>query len=562
MSKERYLVTDIYKKNYFQSSKYIFIDEYLKKFYEKKNKPSKSNFLVSINSYSKINYSSKFVLKKLIIYRDQLYKKFNKLNNVNFSKKYWGAVLDQFIFLILNQIYIERKLLFKIFSKNKKIIVNKETFEKSYLDTQDYISSRIKDNNQAFSRYIIAKNIGFKVSKFIKKRNYIENRPKKNEGLFKKLLRNIIYLYINIQNPTLIINGYIGKKAAIKVFFRSFGKILFLPGSVFFQEKKLNKKLNKKRREELSVIEKDKFDLIFNILFKKFLPTSYLENYSKYNTLSKKFSNLNKIGSAVHFIYNDEFKFLTSKIINRKGKYFSLPHGGLLGQNKDDYDQIVEKKYATKVFRWQDRSPLEYNQLKNLQTYKQEIENKKKHILFYPTGMMVKSNYKIPLLRKYHPYYNFYYDLYDKLNLDLKNKVKIKLLHHENNSYFKNHWTKIYKKNIFLKKNRFLFNNSKIVIIDDYSTPICELLYTNTPFIIIDPEEKNLNKNILIKILRLKKINILFEDIQKASNFLNKNFKELDEWWLKVSKDKIYLDLKNNLIPNQNTSLSFNEALR
>ena len=75
-------------------------------------------------------------------------------------------------------------------------------------------------------------------------------------------------------------------------------------------------------------------------------------------------------------IYNDEFKFLSAKITEKKGKLFALPHGGLLGQNKHDYDQILESRYATKVFRWQDKLPLQYNQLNKLIHFKKEYKKK------------------------------------------------------------------------------------------------------------------------------------------------------------------------------------------
>ena len=227
-----------------------------------------------------------------------------------------------------------------------------------------------------------------------------------------------------------------------------------------------------------------------------------MENYGHYEKFSERFKNIKKIGTAVHIIYNDEFKFLSAKILEQKGKLFALPHGGLLGQNKDDYDQIVEKKYSTKVFRWTDKYPLEFNQLSKLTPYKIDNIKKNKRILFYPTSSLIKSNYKVPLLRKYHPYHNFFYELYDNLNFNLKKNVKLKSFPHFTSKYLERNWRKIYNKNIFLKPNKTIFNNSKIVIIDNYSTPICELLYTDTPFIIIDPEKKNLKPKILSLFLK------------------------------------------------------------
>ena len=556
---QKYLITDIFKKDLKVTNQSVFLDEYLGKLYYKQNHKKNKNYFISIKYYSEIDYTSKYVLNKLDSYRTQLAKKLNILHSESCSIKYWGLILDQFLFLIINQIYIEQKILKKIFLKNKNLIVNKELFTNTYLDSQDFATSRINDNSQAFSRYIIAKDIGFKTRKFARRKIYKHKINSKNSSIL-KIYRPLIRAYIKFFNPTVLVDCYLGALSTIKIFLMSFGKILPITQNQFFDNKPTACKKNEKQRNELQVKVNDKFDLIFNIFLKKFLPLSYLENYSYYQKFAKKFKSIKKIGTAVHLIYTDEFKFLSAEIIEKKGKLFALPHGGLLGQKKYDYDQIVENRYATKVFRWQDKLPLQHNQLNKLIPFKKENIKKNQQILFYPTRVMTKSNYKIPLFRKYHPYCNSFYDLYDRLNYNLKNNVKIKSFPHYSSKYFQSNWIKIYKKNLFINKNKNLFYNSKIFVIDDYSTPICELIHTETPFIIIDPEEKNLKQDILSMILELKKIDMLFESPIEASNFLNKNFDKIDLWWSTILKSKAYLELKNNLIPNNRKFQSFNKA--
>ena len=96
----------------------------------------------------------------------------------------------------------------------------------------------------------------------------------------------------------------------------------------------------------------------------------------------------------------------------------------------------------------------------------------------------------------------------------------------------------------------------KIVVIDDISTPICEILYVGAPFIIIETEFNHFNNKTKKKILALKKINILFEDPIAAGKFLNQNYKDLNSWWNKVIKSQVYLSLKKELLPsNSNKDL-------
>ena len=94
--------------------------------------------------------------------------------------------------------------------------------------------------------------------------------------------------------------------------------------SILFEEKPLKVKTNNEIRKNLFVEENDYFDEVFNKLLKKFLPLSYLENYGHYEKFSERFKNIKKIGTAVHIIYNDEFKFLSAKILEQKGNY--LPY--------------------------------------------------------------------------------------------------------------------------------------------------------------------------------------------------------------------------------------------
>ena len=100
------------------------------------------------------------------------------------------------------------------------------------------------------------------------------------------------------------------------------------------------------------------------------------------------------------------------------------------------------------------------------------------------------------------------------------------------------------------------------MIIDDVSTPLCELLYIGAPFILINNELDQLNKTALFKIKELKKINILFDNPKKAANFLNQNYDKLYGWWKKNMNNKIYLELKKEFLPNLKNSISLYTALK
>ena len=66
-------------------------------------------------------------------------------------------------------------------------------------------------------------------------------------------------------------------------------------------------------------------------------------------------------------------------------------------------------------------------------------------------------------------------------------------------------WISKYNLDPFIESKKNLFRKFKIVVINDFSTPLCELIYTDTPFIIIDPE-KNLKKEILFQVKKLNQL--------------------------------------------------------
>ena len=105
---------------------------------------------------------------------------------------------------------------------------------------------------------------------------------------------------------------------------------------------------------------------------------------------------------------------------------------------------------------------------------------------------------------------------------------------------------------IFSNATNENYYNAKLVIIDSVSTSLYELLYLRMPFImILNPNNSLfLKTSFRRKLIKLKKINLLFEDPKKASHFVNSLIKDnqLEKWWNKTSKTKIFLNLKNYLL--------------
>ena len=216
------------------------------------------------------------------------------------------------------------------------------------MTTHDYVASRVQDNSQAYVRYLISRELGFKSYTCYKKKNYTKFRENTKPSLIENFIRKFFQNYVKIIKPKLILDSYLTKKDKMKIFLLSYGKILCLPKKYLFNF--FCKKVKKKElRKKIFVIENDLCDKIFNIVIKDFLPSSFIENFKDINIFLERFENLDFLGTGTLHIYNDDFKILAAKIMEKKGKLIILPHGGFLGLLEFDYDDYVERKYASKL---------------------------------------------------------------------------------------------------------------------------------------------------------------------------------------------------------------------
>ncbi len=540
----------IQNKKVFKQKNLLFYDEYLHSLYYN-NKIIKKNYFYNLNHLKKINYNSNLLHKKISQYRSELGNLLNIIHNENINEKNWGLLLDKLIFFIVNPIIVETLLLKKILISNKNLSIFQEKLNSFYLDVADFTNSYYADNRFAYVRYVIAKNIGFSIIKNKKKIKKIKKKSfNLNERYSTIIFRLLVSFYVKIFKPNLLVNSYLGVKNSIIIFFKSFGRILCIPSKYIFNYNISLTRKNFKIREKIMVKETDFIDKIFNILIKDFIPASYLENFKKYYSIDKETGVIPSLGSAVSIIYDDKFKFLSVKLLEKKKNIFSLQHGFIGKETKERsvYDTIYQKKYSSKVIDWYSKRSSRENFFDKYKKYKFEPETRDK-ILIYPTTIMDRPNYKNNLSKKFHPYLNLNYDFFKTLNKDLKNKVSIKAFPGSEGK-IKNFWfEKFNKRNLFIKNSKNIFHNFRIVIIDDISTPICELLYVGAPFILIESEFQHFNKKTKKKLLALKKINILFENPVKAGEFLNRNYENLNSWWRTTIRSKIYLSLKKEFLP-------------
>ena len=359
--KKYYLITSLSKLNYKKGSNLLFLDHYIYKYYPKE-KLKKYNSFVSNSLNSVFKHKSKeqdFEKKRVSVYRKQLSNILNKIHKTSFSESYWGIILDFWLYTIISV----TKYKYNFIKKTKKNFSNvwckKVKFSKIYFDTKSFRKDvHINHKLHQYISFIVAQKVGIGI---INKNNF--NRSNKEKffkdeislkSFFTNLINYFFRLYIIFIKPTLIIDGYFGIKNSIKIFLRSYGKILFLTSDLFFFKKNYDIRIDYNLRSLIRIKENDKFDEIFNSLILQLLPISYLEGFDQFQKENKYLSNvIPNIGSAIGHT-NDKFKFLTANMLqNNKKNFYTFQHGGgTYGVRQNFILENIEKSHSSKMYLW------------------------------------------------------------------------------------------------------------------------------------------------------------------------------------------------------------------
>jgi putative transferase (TIGR04331 family) len=555
---KRYLITNFHKLNYPKHSKLVFVDEYLFHLYNKEEKLTYNcSYVHSVNDVLKINNSIEdIVKKKLFTYKKKIKYLLNFYHKKSNSEKYWGLITDRFLIILLKSI-VQNVKLFENIKLNNFHTIYGVVKEKIFWDTETvegYIFSN--DFRKLLSFFVLKElNNNFVNLKYAR----VDKGTNTNKiKIYRSILRYIFRLYIFFLKPILIVNGHIGLKNTFNFFLRSYGKIINVPDYLIFNKANNISFLDRNFRKQIKIHENDIVDIIFNKVIGRLFPINYLENFNLIIEDNRKISKkIRVIGTGNCHYYHDHFNILTSEILNNKnGKLVIFQHGGGISKTEDIALEHIDQKYALKKYYFDNPKGLGMHFFNEKKISFEEIK-KRNLILILNTATTVDSNhyYHTSRYAKLDPSLVFF----SKLKEFNKKKIKLKLFPEKNSLKIKNLWNEKFGNNInflpiFSNSNKQKFYKAKLVILNDISTPLWELLFIGVPFILI------CNKNILAawqyknsfkkKIIQLNKINVLFNDPLKAADFVNSLDKDhsIDEWWKKISQTKIFMDFKNFLI--------------
>ena len=496
------------------------------------------------------------------------------IHNVTEDKEYWRVVIYGWLSQYTPAIFHRWESVGIFFEKNK---INK--FYTNFISLndvdcipknhQDYIKNSDKDewNHLVFLRlfhFLNIQNLSL-VEKRIDKNNLKKaefpvissSAFDVNSGnLFQQLIRQIdkiISKHAFKYNKIILDSFFFPKKEFLKICLRC--KLIPCKYTNFFnfsvKEDSLSKE-NKRIKLKNLLLKgdiKDKFIQFLLSNLHKDIPKSYLENF---DTIKKKilpFAKKKKIIFSMHSICdNDNFKIYIAETKKVGSKYIYVVHGGGLTFKLDVRFNFFEK-VSNKIIRWAKSWSIrcddtEQNQdtyvdlsptLPTIKLKDSKIGNDCT-IISYEPRRYVYNFMQSPTTEQKIDFFNELMQFVDKLNPEIKSKVKFRVKANRGYNYAKRFSEIFGEKKIdkFSINNPFskVLLNSKLIIATYPLTVFSEAMHFNIPTIlIIKKNHWQLTKTALDTFEVLKKNRIAFDNFDEVKNHINKHWKELSTWW-------------------------------
>tara|TARA_B110001452_G_scaffold176316_1_gene147870 strand:+ start:7160 stop:8926 length:1767 start_codon:yes stop_codon:yes gene_type:complete len=487
---------------------------------------------------------------------DKLIKKLtnelNKYHGTNFSERYWKIIIGPWLITFIQIVFERYENLNNLF-KTKKV-------DETIIAKIDPIKM-VPDNYEKFTRLtlthtwnhfiysLILKSDYFKFDiekryhEFINEERYEDYLRPKNVSKINKIYESILKIFkkINSNEEVLISESYLGIIDEIKLCLKfktlpRFDTSYYLP----------NSKTNENR---------DKIDLNYDCknIFEKFIcklipqqiPKSILEDFDETRIKSKEMNwpEKPKLIFTSHIMPKTlQCMYVAEKMEKFGTKLIHGQHGGVYGQylftSMQDYELDVCDKYLSWGWNLPNNNKiLPFGIIKNLNKFKFN-KKKAKNLLM----VLMSRNPYTHRLNSYSgtnqiaKYQEDNINFCKKLDNNILEKFLTLRLHARKfgwneESVFKSQFPKVKIDNGFSTMHELL-NKSRLVLHTYVGTGYLETLASNFPTVVFaNLDECLVNEETKEYLKVLEKVKIFHQNYSSAAEFINDNWKNIEEWW-------------------------------
>jgi putative transferase (TIGR04331 family) len=568
-----HLVTTALKHTFKNDKKNILLGIWCKIYNKKYDESFETNNEHHWNNRDKLNYDYEEIEKTYEKILKNLQENLNKYHGTKFSLKYWRIFIGPWLSNFLHSTFDKWENI-RIFKK--KYIINSTSVIK--IKNIDIIPNTLEEYNKLMStdiwnHYIYSKVIKHHYENSIVYEDIeIDYKWKKNplagsfdtnlseiKGikkskfliLFYKII-NKIYYYLKKDDDIFIYKTYLGKNLEknIRINFNQ------IPSHFLHLEEKKNlvEKLNREILR-LNFECKNQFENFIKDIIIDLIPLIYIENfkYFKSSLLDLPFPKNPKLILSSHILNNSQTSLYTAEKLENGCKLVYGQHGGVYGQYKFSWKEKHELEVCDKYLTWgwkkkNDKKIIPFGTIKDLDNYKFNSQN-----LNYSNNLLLicraRSRYEHKLnssngVNQFDKYINDNLTFGSHLEPKIKKDLIVRLHTRKYGWLEDERWKDLFNGNIEVdwgdKPIINMINNSKLVVCSYIGTTYLETLPKNIPTIIFEDFKNTLFRDDVKEHLNeLKNANILFENPESASKFVNKNWNNLSEWWLDKNTQEI-----------------------
>ena len=284
--------------------------------------------------------------------------------------------------------------------------------------------------------------------------------------------------------------------------------------------------------------------------------------------------------SSYGYFYDEIFKIYASKLREEKNtKLILSQHGGSYGMEENSLETFFETKISDRFLTWGWKSNKKHYPL-----FITSVHNEKKIFKFNKTKKIILVLYQLAIspirpslntgvssIDVNRIYTKLVINFIKNLNNDLREKIEANIKLEKNSlkkSIVKNSILSRYPKLKFIdchKRTHEIRDKYNLQIEFYLSTGFLEAMHLNNPVILVyNKLVRNQKKTVNAQIQLLKKKNICFDSSKNASEFINKNYNNIEEWWNNPALQKTrkafcykYCRKSKNPIKDLNNSLIF-----
>jgi putative transferase (TIGR04331 family) len=515
----------------------------------------------------------------------------NIIHNENFSTRYWGILLNPFLYRLVASIIDHDKVLVDIHNTTPDLFVEILDVNRQWYDQHIGIGgasrifhlviySLVIKHTEVFNHVIIDSNIIISnIENFGDGKKSIKKLKSKNYRLY---VLNAIKKYIKIIAPFIL-----GKLNI--VFFKFFNPKVLLLGDQYLSRKSIKTLLNKvkslpfyaysNKLETADFIDMNS-DLRSSIVFPNteskiekaiqesiilLLPTIFLENYKSIAKKAERYTPCKKITilDSMHCEGSDFINFMVARSIELYDSYYVMVcHGGCFGVMKISVQERIWSTIADTYAIWSNKiedKKLFVIKMPSLRFYRHHIEQ-----------LSVKNPRKIVVfLSGYYPY-RYAYDSIFPLTLDPTHKdCNLKFFlslssgvlpdivardFHNSERLKKSdltNWFHVNNIDVDLNKStsfQKVMMNAKLTIHTTPQTTYLESIIYNKPTVCFwNPDVNIIRDELLVYFEELEEVGVIHYTPESAARHINIIFNNPLDWWNSEKVVDAVNNFKNNV---------------